>query len=80
MTEEPDPHELSRFMREVYRLLPEDVERVLTLDGLLTLCALTMGDLEVVGQQVSFPPARLGAEGEPLWSFDDVERWLGSLY
>ncbi|HET6712514.1 MAG TPA: hypothetical protein VFI59_02250 [Actinomycetota bacterium] len=78
VTEEPpDSRELSEDMRECYRLLTEKgVECGLDLDGLLDVCDLTMDDLQVVGQQVNFPPARLGSF-EPLWSFTEVERWLG---
>ena len=66
-------------MRESYRLLTEKgVECGLDLDGLLDVCDLTMDDLQVVGQQVNFPPARLSAFG-PVWSFTEVERWLGPL-
>jgi hypothetical protein len=67
-------------MREVDRLLSErGVDAGLDLDGLLTMCDLTMDDLQVVGQQVTFPPAQLDSSG-PAWSFAEVERWLGPAY
>ena len=78
MTDEsPDSREVGKFTREVDRLLAKrGVDVGLDLDGLLTMCDLTMDDLQVVGQQVSFPPSNLSAVG-PVWSFAEVERWLG---
>jgi len=81
VTEEPpDSREVGKFIREVDGLLAEGgVDVVLDLDGLLTVCDLTMDDLQVVGQQVNFPPARMDSSG-PAWSFVEVELWLGPVY